>query len=64
MLYYNIAMNDRGHPHDDHRHHHPGHVHPPAAVHASILRLSAVERLAVVAGLIALIWVAVFWATR
>jgi hypothetical protein len=53
-------MND----HDAHHHHHPGDVHPPVAVHASILRLSALERLAVAAGLIALIWAAAFWALR
>jgi len=57
-------MNDQGHHHDAHHHHHPGHVHPPAAVHVSILRLSALERLALAAGLIALIWLAVFWAMR
>ena len=34
-----------------HHHHHPaGHAHPPASVSPSILRLSAVERLAVAAG--------------
>jgi len=33
-------------------------------VHASLLRLSALERLAVAAGLIALIWAATFWAMR
>lgn len=48
---------------EHHHHHHPhGHAHPPAAVAASILRLSVVERLAVVSVLIALIWAAVFWA--
>jgi hypothetical protein len=61
MLYYNISMShDRGH----HHHHHPGHVHPPASVHPSILRLSVLQRLSFAAGLIALIWVATFWATR
>jgi hypothetical protein len=55
-------MNDHGH--DAHHHHHAGHVHPPAAVHASLLRLSVVERLAVAAGVIALIWAAAFWAMR
>ena len=42
----------------------PGHVHPPAAVHPSILRLSALQRLGVRGGLIALIWAAAFWAMR
>jgi hypothetical protein len=47
-----------------HHHHHAGHVHPPAQVHLSILRLSAVQRLGFAAGLIALIWFAVAWAMR
>ena len=34
---------------DAHHHHHPGHAHPPATVAPSILRLSALERLAAVA---------------
>jgi hypothetical protein len=57
-------MDDQSHHHDAHRHHHPGHVHPPAAVHASLLRLSALERFAVAAGQIARIWAAAFWAMR
>ena len=51
------------HPHP-HHHHHPGHTHPPAAVGPSLLRLSAAQRLAVAGGLIALIWLAVYWAMR
>lgn len=47
-----------------HHHHHAGHVHPPAQVHPSILRLSALQRLGFAAGLIALIWLAVAWAMR
>jgi len=62
MLYYNIPMAEHDHPHPTH--HHPGHVHPPAQVHPSILRLSAAQRLACAAALIALVWLAVFWATR
>jgi hypothetical protein len=57
MLYYNINMSD-------HHHHHPGHVHPPASVHPSILRLSVLQRLGFAAGLIALVWAAAFWAMR
>jgi hypothetical protein len=45
-----------------HHHHHAGHRHPPASVAPSILRLSVVARLAVAAGVIALLWAAVFWA--
>jgi hypothetical protein len=45
-----------------HHHHHPGQAHPPATISPSILRLSAGERLAASAVLIALIWGAVIWA--
>jgi hypothetical protein len=60
LLYYNISMSD----HHSHHHHHPGHVHPPATVHPSILRMSVLERLAVSAVVIALIWLLAFWAMR
>jgi hypothetical protein len=53
-----------GHSHHGHHHHHPGQVHPPASVASSILRLSALHRLAVSSGLVALIWAAAFWAMR
>jgi hypothetical protein len=43
-------------------HHHPGRLHPPATVAPSILRLSALERLAAVAVVVALMWGAVYWA--
>jgi hypothetical protein len=39
-------------------HHHPH----PVVVAASILRMSALERLAVAGGVIVVIWAAVFWA--
>jgi hypothetical protein len=45
-----------------HHHHHGGATHPAAAIAPSILRLSAAQRLAVAVGLMALIWIAVFWA--
>jgi hypothetical protein len=45
-----------------HHHHHPGHAHPPATVSPSILRLSALERLAAVAVVVAALWGAVAWA--
>jgi hypothetical protein len=51
-------MSDHAH----HHHHHAGHVHPPASVSGSILRLSAPERLAVAAVLVAALWLAVLWA--
>ena len=65
MLYYNIIMSDHSHHHHAHahHHHHPGHVHPPAAVHAlapAAVGAAAAWRLP--RGLIALIWLAVFWA--
>ena len=53
------------HNHDHHHHHHPqGQAHPPAAVAASILRLSVMERLGIALVLIAVIWAAVFWAMQ
>jgi hypothetical protein len=46
-----------------HRHQHPpGEGHPPAAIAPSILRMSALQRLAVATGLIAVIWGVVIWA--
>jgi len=53
-------MSDQAHIHA--QHHHPGHDHPPAAVHISILRMSAPLRLAAVAIAIALVWGSVIWA--
>jgi hypothetical protein len=52
------------HPHPPHPHHHhdPDHAHPSAEVAPSLLRLSAAERLAGTAVLIALLWGAVVWA--
>ncbi len=39
------------------------HRHPhPVVVSPSILRMSALERLAIAAGVIAVIWAALFWA--
>jgi len=45
-------------------HHHAGAAHPSPALSPSLLRLSAPKRLALAGALIALIWVAVLWATR
>ncbi|MGA8319763.1 MAG: hypothetical protein WBE48_20990 [Xanthobacteraceae bacterium] len=64
MLYYNIAElaylpgNLMIH------HHHGGAPHPSPVVSPSLIRLSAVQRLAISGALIALIWAAFFWATR
>jgi len=53
------------HDHDHgHHHHHPGHAHPPASVSPSILRLSALERVAAVGVVIVALWGAVFWAMQ
>jgi hypothetical protein len=46
------------HPH----HHHSGGRHPPASVALSILRMSALHRLAFALAVIALLWSAVLWA--
>jgi len=43
-------------------HHHDGESHPPPAISASLLRLSALQRLMLAGGVIALIWAAYFWA--
>ena len=45
-----------------HTHHHPGRAHPPAAIGASVLRLSVWQRLIAAAAAIAVLWGAVFWA--
>jgi hypothetical protein len=45
-------------------HYHAGEAHPSSALSPSLLRLSAPQRLALAGALIALIWVAVLWATR
>jgi hypothetical protein len=51
-------------------HHRGGAQHPSSIVPSSsmgfpsLIRLSAVQRLAISGGLIALIWAAFFWATR
>ena len=43
-------------------HHHGGTAHPSPALSPSLLRLSVPKRLALAGALIALIWLAVFWA--
>jgi hypothetical protein len=48
--------------HSAHAHHHAGHVHPPAAVSMSLLRLSIWQRLGIAAVMIALIWLTAIWA--
>jgi hypothetical protein len=48
--------------HTHNHHHHPGRGHPPAAVAASILRLSALQRLMIAGAAIAVLWATVIWA--
>ena len=48
--------------HTHEHHHHPGRSHPPAAVAASILRLSALQRLMIAGVAIAVLWGTVLWA--
>jgi hypothetical protein len=45
-----------------HHHHHPGETHPAPKISPSLLRLSAMQRLAVAAALIAVIWATALWA--
>jgi hypothetical protein len=45
-----------------HHHHREGHAHPAATVSPSLLRMSAAERLAAAAVIIAVLWAAVLWA--
>jgi len=59
MLYYNILPMSHSHPH-----HHPGHVHPPAATALSLLRLSVAQRLMIAAAGIVVLWLAVYWAMQ
>jgi hypothetical protein len=48
-----------------HHHHHQEDVpHPSATIGASLLRLSAAQRLAITAIVIALLWAAFWWAIR
>jgi hypothetical protein len=56
-----VAMPTHVH-HAQHHHHPPGQGHPPAAVSPSILRMSILQRLAIAAALIVLLWGAVAWA--
>lgn len=64
MLYYNkrrsLITDIRMATH--HHHHPPGHAHPPATLSPSLMRLSALQRLAGAAVLVVLIWSAVLWA--
>jgi hypothetical protein len=50
--------------HVPHPHHHPGRGHPPASISPSILRMSVLQRLAIAAALIVVLWGAVFWAMK
>jgi hypothetical protein len=45
-------------------HHNGGKPHPTPAISLSLLRFSALQRLALAGSLIVLIWAAALWATR
>jgi hypothetical protein len=45
-----------------HHHHEPGHAHPMARVAPSLLRMSALERIAVAMVVAGILWIAVWWA--
>jgi hypothetical protein len=45
-----------------HHHHHPGHAHPSARIAPSLLRMAALERLAIAAAASLLLWGALWWA--
>jgi hypothetical protein len=45
-------------------HHHDDAPHPAAAIGPSLLRLSALQRIAVAGMLIGLMWAAFWWAIR
>ena len=46
----------------EHHHHHHGSAHPPAIVPPSLLRSSLTQRLALAAGIAALLWLCALWA--
>jgi len=54
MLYCNIMTH--------HHHHHGGEAHPSPTIAASLLRLSAAQRMAAAGILIALLWALAAWA--
>ena len=68
MLHCNIdasILRERIMPtHVPHPHRHPGRGHPPASISPSILRMSVLQRLAIAAALIVVLWGAVFWAMK
>jgi hypothetical protein len=47
-----------------HHHHQEDAPHPSASVGVSLLRLSAVQRLALVGSIVALLWATFWWAIR
>ena len=54
-----LVMTTHNHPH----HHSPGEAHPPSPISLSLLRMSAWERLAIAAVVVALLWGTAIWAT-
>jgi hypothetical protein len=72
MLYCNIIGKIRRHigkirRHDQtmtHHHHQDDAPHPSATIGASLLRLSAAQRVAIAVIVVALLWAAFWWAIR
>jgi len=66
MLYHNIACEPPASRTFSmtHHHHHGDAPHPSSVIALSLLRLSALQRIAVAGVLITLIWAAFLWATR
>jgi hypothetical protein len=63
MLYYNSYIHPAG-TIMTHHHHHHGAPHPSPPISPSLLRFSVLQRLAIAAVPVALIWAAFLWAAR
>jgi hypothetical protein len=45
-----------------HHHHNPGDAHPEGHISPSLLRMSVIERIAIAAVAVLVLWAAVWWA--
>jgi hypothetical protein len=45
-----------------HHHHNPGDAHPEGRISLSLLRMSVIERIAIAAVAVLVLWAAVWWA--
>jgi hypothetical protein len=59
MLYYNSSPRFRR---MAHHHHNPGDAHPEGRISPSLLRMSVIERIAIAAVAVLVLWAAVWWA--